>query len=184
MLNSISEVSPGLFLSSGMAVTESAVLQRRVTLVVNAAKELPACPLGDGVRVFKVAVQDSPGANLYRHFEEVSGLIKEALDAGGGALVHCVAGVSRSAALCLAYLVRHGGMDLLQAFEQVRRARPCVRPNRGFVVQLMQWEENCRAGEGIVVVAGDGEQEDGEESNRGPRVLRDERAAAMVGRAV
>ena len=69
MLYEVSEVAPRLFLTSGVAVTESAVRERGVTLVVNAAKELPACPLGEGVRVVKVSVEDSPGANLYRHFE-------------------------------------------------------------------------------------------------------------------
>ncbi len=107
-------------------------------------------------------------------------MIKSALDSGGGALVHCVAGVSRSASLCLAYLVRHGGLDLLQAFEQVRRARPYIRPNRGFAVQLMQWEENCRAEEGVVIVV---EESEGQEEGATTRIFRDDRTP-MVGRAV
>lgn len=68
-LAEISRVSDHLYLSAGVAVTEAAVRHLGVTLVVNAARELPACPLGDGVRVVRVPVADNPGADLYRHFE-------------------------------------------------------------------------------------------------------------------
>ncbi len=98
-------------------------------------------------------------------------MLSGCLSSGGSALVHCVAGVSRSAALCMAYLVRHRGLSLLRAYEQVRQARPCVRPNRGFAVQLMQWEENCRGGGDVGVAV--------EDEGRF-RVFRDERAAKLA----
>lgn len=60
---------------------------------------------------------------------------------GGKVLVHCVAGMSRSAALCLAYLVKHRGMTLRKAFSHLRACRPCVRPNSGFFRQLIEFEE-------------------------------------------
>ena len=58
----------------------------------------------------------------------------------GNVLVHCVAGVSRSAALCMAYLIRYAGMDLMHAYEHVKKRRSRVRPNPGFVSQLMDWK--------------------------------------------
>jgi hypothetical protein len=58
-------------------------------------------------------------------------------------LVHCVLGKSRSASAVVAYLVRHRGMTLRQAYLHVleqRKAVVVVRPNRSFVAQLMAWE--------------------------------------------
>ena len=70
MLSEISEILPGrLYLSGGTAVTETTLAKLGITLVINVTKELPVCPLGEGVSVVKVAVEDSPGANLYRYFE-------------------------------------------------------------------------------------------------------------------
>lgn len=59
---------------------------------------------------------------------------------GGRTLVHCVAGVSRSAAMVLGYLVKHRAMSLADAFALLRAARPAVRPNSGFFRQLIDWE--------------------------------------------
>lgn len=59
---------------------------------------------------------------------------------GGRTLVHCLAGVSRSAAMVLGYLVKHRNMPLADAFALVRAARPTARPNSGFFRQLIDWE--------------------------------------------
>ena len=58
-------------------------------------------------------------------------------------LVHCVAGVSRSATLCLAYLTRYY-CSLEEAWHHVKTIRPWVRPNYSFMEQLVQWEKVVR----------------------------------------
>jgi len=60
--------------------------------------------------------------------------------AGGKTLVHCVSGVSRSASLCLAYLMKHERMPLRRAFAHLKSRRPSVRPNTGFFTQLIEYE--------------------------------------------
>lgn len=55
--------------------------------------------------------------------------------------MHCVAGVSRSAALCMGYLIKYRGMSLRKAFQHMRDCRPCIRPNSGFFRQLIDFEE-------------------------------------------
>jgi protein-tyrosine phosphatase len=49
------------------------------------------------------------------------------------------AGVSRSASIVLAYLVKHGGMSLSDAIRHIQSKR-AIRPNRGFFEQLKQFE--------------------------------------------
>lgn len=65
-------------------------------------------------------------------------------------LVHCDAGISRSATLITAYLIWY---DLREthwysaqtavewALEEVRSKRACIRPNSGFRAQLLVWVE-------------------------------------------
>lgn len=52
--------------------------------------------------------------------------------------------VLRSATLCIAYLVKHEGMTLREAYRFVKQARPIIRPNHGFWLQLIAYEEKLR----------------------------------------
>lgn len=61
--------------------------------------------------------------DLKAHFNEVSDLIEEVRQSDGITLVHCVAGVSRSASLCIAYLMKYFGMSLREAFLHIRSVR-------------------------------------------------------------
>jgi atypical dual specificity phosphatase len=53
-----------------------------------------------------------------------------------------VAGVSRSASICIAYLIKYDGMTLKQAYEFVQAKRSQIRPNIGFFQQLIEFEES------------------------------------------
>ena len=49
-----------------------------------------------------------------------------------GVLVHCGAGVSRSAALCIAHLMQRHRWGATRALEHVTQRRAIVKPNDGF----------------------------------------------------
>lgn len=55
-------------------------------------------------------------------------------------LVHCVYGQSRSAAICVAFLMATRRMALRDAYDAVQRARPCIFINTGFLRQLALFE--------------------------------------------
>lgn len=57
--------------------------------------------------------------------------------------VHCYAGVSRSATVVLAYLMKEQGLTLSAAFKFVK-ARRFILPNDGFKAQLRKFEEELR----------------------------------------
>ena len=56
-------------------------------------------------------------------------------------LVHCHAGVSRSATVCMAYVMKSLNLDLRSAYDFVKTRRSCVSPNLHFMGQLLEFEK-------------------------------------------
>lgn len=87
-------------------------------------------------------LEDVPGANIGDAVTRAAIVINEAKARDGGAkiLVHCQMGISRSAAVVAAYLMREEKMRLAEALQLIQRTRPEARPNRGFISQLSRME--------------------------------------------
>ncbi|KAM8703922.1 hypothetical protein ACLKA7_008534 [Drosophila subpalustris] len=150
----ISRLTPALFLCGAAAVVPSNLDKLGVSCVVNVAPELPDTPLSSvsNPLYLRINAQDRTGVNLAAHFDEVADLIEEVRLSGGCSLVHCVAGVSRSASLCLAYLMKYGGMSLREAYTHVQSIRPQVRPNSGFFQQLREYEQELRGSCSVAMI--------------------------------
>ena len=103
-----------------------------------------------GITFERVALDDKPHAQLSDHFDRCADKIQSVRDAGGCTLVHCVAGVSRSVAMCVAYLMKHEKLSLRAAFDDVKKRRPIARPNIGFFRQLIAFEKKLFDGEQTV----------------------------------
>ncbi|CAN6607494.1 tyrosine-protein phosphatase Yvh1p [Trichomonascus vanleenenianus] len=101
--------------------------------------------LSDQVRGFthrRFDVDDVEDENIVQFFHETYQYIDEALSKGEHILVHCVAGVSRSATVVCAYLMRKNFWDAETALEFVRSKRAIANPNFGFVEQLQVYYES------------------------------------------
>ena len=97
------------------------------------------------IRTLFIRLPDSPTAPIFEHFEAAAQFINGALDAPGRkVLVHCGRGISRSASLVIAALMRHRGISYADAFALVAAKRPCIYPNVGFQLQLFLYER-CHA---------------------------------------
>lgn len=89
-------------------------------------------------------LRDSEDQSLLPYLDDLVDFVADAVRAGGKVVVHCVAGVSRSASVVLAYLVREHGMTLREAHDHVIARRPVVNPNMGFWIALVEYERNVR----------------------------------------
>lgn len=60
-------------------------------------------------------------------------------------IVHCHAGISRSASVVIAYIMKYRMKSFKEALDIVRGARSIVEPNIGFTATLIDFEEICTA---------------------------------------
>jgi len=148
----ISEINDHLFLSGAHVLKPDKIRQKGITCIVNATVEEPSLYLA-GMDYLKIRIDDSPFARLDAYFDLVSDKIKGTKDKSGKTLVHCVAGVSRSASLVCAYLIKYENMSLRQAYQYVKMARPIIRPNLGFWKQLIDYEKRVRGVSSVQMVA-------------------------------
>ncbi|KAJ2357175.1 hypothetical protein GGF43_001625, partial [Coemansia sp. RSA 2618] len=82
---------------------------------------------------------DHNETNVSKYFDECFAYIDEARTQHGGVLVHCQLGVSRSASLVIAYVMRTMRVGLDAAYEYVRLRAPCISPNISLVSQLSEY---------------------------------------------
>jgi len=114
-----------------------------VEYIVNCTEDPPA-DYPSNIKYFHVNVGDTATDDISRYFVPASDFIEEARESGKSVLVHCSYGMSRSSSIVLAYLVRHQGMTLAQAFVHVKERRPVTSPNPGFMMQLVRFEQSLK----------------------------------------
>lgn len=120
----ISEVLPSLYLCGAGVAIPCFLEKLSIKCVINIAPELPDTPLPDDKPLYyQIPVLDKGEIDLKCYFDEVADLIEGVRQSDGNSLVHCVAGVSRSASICIAYLIKYCGMSLREAFFHVREVR-------------------------------------------------------------
>jgi atypical dual specificity phosphatase len=136
---SFQEVIPGLYIGSQSALQSPyPLIAKKIThlLAVNNFKEKLL-----GFTMKTMNIEDSEDADILSCFQECINFIKSAKRI----LVFCAAGRSRSAAVVAAYLIKEKQMTLSEALITINRVR-AVRPNEGFIRQLVDWERlsGCR----------------------------------------
>ncbi|XP_063432086.1 dual specificity protein phosphatase 1-like isoform X1 [Mytilus trossulus] len=88
-----------------------------------------------------IAVEDDGSTDLAKWFREAIQFIDNEKYRGGKTMVHCHAGISRSATICLAYIMYNEKIDLNTAFEYVKSRKHEISPNLSFMQQLLTFEK-------------------------------------------
>ena len=149
------EIVPGLLLGGIHAARNRKYLDKmKVTHVLNLAgsgndklnengvKEIDANRLfPDDFTYFDIDVGDTRTGVLLPYFDRCNLFINRALSRRGVVLCHCWRGVSRSAAICIAYLMAKNKISYDEALKLVQAKRKCIRCNSAFVKQLKEYEK-------------------------------------------
>lgn len=138
-----------LYLGSQDSVTLENVQKYHLTDILSVGIQAPDSDIiyGHGidamVRNHFVECLDMPNVQLDAIIKQTNQIIKSVYEQNGRILVHCNAGVSRSASVCIAYLMLQQKMNFENAFSLVKSKRECIRPNDGFTKQLKLMNQHC-----------------------------------------
>ncbi|XP_060043280.1 dual specificity protein phosphatase 2 [Erinaceus europaeus] len=134
------EILPYLFLGSCSHSSDLQGLQAcGITAVLNVSASCPNY-FEDLFCYKSIPVEDNQMVDISAWFQEAIGFIDTVKHSGGRVLVHCQAGISRSATICLAYLIQSHRVRLDEAFDFVKQRRGVISPNFSFMGQLLQFE--------------------------------------------
>ncbi|XP_013380210.1 dual specificity protein phosphatase 22-B-like [Lingula anatina] len=97
--------------------------------------------LHDDKEYLCIKASDNAAQDLSQFFRQCNEFIHAARLSGGSVLVHCLAGVSRSVTVTVAYLMTVTNLGWRDTLKAVRGARQCANPNFGFQRQLGNYEE-------------------------------------------
>lgn len=152
MRRSMQEIIPGVYLgpySAAMKKQFQTLRDHGITHIICVRHKLEAYYIRPNFphdfRYLVLEIADCLTENIIQHFPLVWKFIEESLSGGGKVLVHGNAGISRSAALVLAYIMEKYGLTLRKAFQVVQQRRFCINPNEGFMAQLSEFEPIYRA---------------------------------------
>lgn len=134
------EIVPNLYVGDiASAYNRSELKQLGITHVLTAIAGVG--PIFPNDFTYKnIPIRDVPGESISVYFNQSIDYISKAINGGGKVFVHCVCGVSRSATLVAAYLMKEYGMSCDQAVKHLQRRRSCVEPNSGFKKQLADFQ--------------------------------------------
>src|SRR5437868_13508415 len=79
-----------------------------------------------------IPIMDVESENIIPYLDQTTRFIDDALANEGKVLVHCVCGVSRSAAIVTAWLMKRHGKGVDETIELIKAQRGCVDPNSSF----------------------------------------------------
>ncbi|XP_054842725.1 dual specificity protein phosphatase 4 [Eublepharis macularius] len=139
------EILPFLYLGSALHAARRDMLDTLgITALLNVSSD---CPNHfEGHFQYKcIPVEDNHKTDISSWFMEAIEYIDSVKACHGRVLVHCQAGISRSATICLAYLIMKKRVRLEEAFEFVKQRRSIISPNFSFMGQLLQFESQVLA---------------------------------------
>eukprot|EP00055_Hartaetosiga_balthica_P012055 m.57121 g.57121 ORF g.57121 m.57121 type:complete len:516 (+) comp7821_c0_seq4:35-1582(+) len=113
----------------------------RITHILNVTME-EKNNFEESVTYLRLAVQDEPSQDLFKYFDLASNFIGKAIDdPRARILIHCTMGISRSTTCLTAYFIKECKWTLKAALDHIKDKRQGIRPNHGFLEQLLKWEE-------------------------------------------
>merc|ERR1719491_605229 len=137
-----SEVIPAqLFLGNiHHALNLSVLKSLRITHIVNCTQSIANKFAAQGMTYCRVPVNDKSAESIMHYFVQAIRFIVLAMkDEKARVLVHCHAGISRSATITIAYLMFAWKLTMFDALTHLQSKRYIITPNQGFKNQLLDF---------------------------------------------
>jgi predicted protein tyrosine phosphatase len=144
-IQSLSQITPQLHISGQHQGRGWKTLSKRgITAMVNMRTEFDDQTAGIAPpRYMHLKIIDNTPPTL-EHLQAGSDFIAQEIREGGKVYIHCAAGVGRAPTMAAAYLVSTGRSPA-DAWAQIRKVRPFIRPTSAQIAQVDAFAEKVRA---------------------------------------
>lgn len=147
--NEIHEIIPNLFLTNyqtarNLLYSDEPSIKLTHLLTVADELDLSKEAASKNIVYRQISADDYNSFDLLQYFQGMTSFIHKCITNNGTIVVHCLMGVSRSAATVMAYLIRFKKMTTEEALKAVKEKRMVSEPNQGFMRQLQRYEEQLR----------------------------------------
>uniref|UniRef100_A0A667HNG6 Dual specificity protein phosphatase 8 n=1 Tax=Lynx canadensis TaxID=61383 RepID=A0A667HNG6_LYNCA len=151
----LTRILPHLYLGSQKDVLNKDLMtQNGISYVLNASN---SCPKPDFIcesRFMRIPINDNYCEKLLPWLDKCIEFIGEGAKLSScQVIVHCLAGISRSATIAIAYIMKTMGMSSDDAYRFVKDRRPSISPNFNFLGQLLEYERSLKL---LAALQGDG----------------------------
>lgn len=136
-----SKIEDHLFIGDAFdALNEQGLREAKVTHILNCCPERKI-PSYEWIQYLRLDIADHVGVDLDPVIAPSIEFISKAISDGGTVLVHCAAGISRSASIICAYRMIAHDESFKVALEKIRAIRNIVDPNISFLLYLQNLED-------------------------------------------
>uniref|UniRef100_A0A8C1P1E6 Dual specificity phosphatase 16 n=1 Tax=Cyprinus carpio TaxID=7962 RepID=A0A8C1P1E6_CYPCA len=139
-------ILPHLYLGCQRDVLNQELMQQNdIAYVLNASNTCPKPDFIPDSHFLRVPVNDSFCEKILPWLDRSVEFIEKAKASNASVLVHCLAGISRSATIAIAYIMKRMDMSLDEAYRFVKEKRPTISPNFNFLGQLLDFEKKLKS---------------------------------------
>ncbi|ESO99408.1 hypothetical protein LOTGIDRAFT_113325 [Lottia gigantea] len=137
------QVLPYLYLGNAKNSADLQQLkQNGICYILNVTPNVPNMFANDdSFKYLRINISDHLSQDLFEFFPEAIAFIDEARENHCGVLVHCLAGISRSVTVTVAYLMSKLNLTMNEAYDFVKSCKPNISPNFNFMGQLLDFEK-------------------------------------------
>ncbi|XP_014662955.1 PREDICTED: dual specificity protein phosphatase 16-like [Priapulus caudatus] len=144
------KILPFLYLGSQVDALDVEMMQAHdISYVLNVSNN---CLKSDSVpneHFLRIPVSDNYKEKLIPWFDIAFNFLDKVRESNACALIHCLAGVSRSPTFAIGYIMKRMRISSDEAYRYVKEKRVGISPNFNFLGQLLDWERHL-VGEGRI----------------------------------
>ena len=138
----ISQIDDNIFIGNISTATNKEILQEKgITHVIDILSHKFE-PYPDDFKYLFVHAYDTLDWSLTYSLPITNLFIRDVINSGGKVYVHCMAGVSRSVSVVLAYMMSLSEAHIDILLNKIKESRPIAQPNTEFMCQLVSFRDN------------------------------------------
>lgn len=118
------------------ANNETDIASKNISCIICVAERLKIKNTNTNVKVYQYNLSDDYECDISLYFDEIGEIIHNS----NIVLVNCVAGISRSSTIVIAYIMKYYNDNLKDTFIELRNRRSCICPNKKFMEYLLEYE--------------------------------------------